>query len=252
MTWPASCTITATLHNGEGGATIETASATVYPASSVSTVPITQVDLAPDHTIPAGKPNLHATIADLGLADLVYTWTVTNGVISGGQGTRDLVYSAGPAGADMKVEVSISGGVLLEALHSETELVHLLPYNFSKMITTASLSGNGGQEAGYIDLGKSIEITSLAMTCVGRFRLYNNAAGRDADLTRGQGIKVPKSYGLVAEMNANASTLTTAFNPHADGTALEVSNPRRFYYTIDNLSGVSQSIQVTIAYTQES
>ena len=54
----------------------------------------------------AGSPNRVASTADVGGA--VYTWWITNGTITSGNGTREITFTAGAAGVNLHLSVSLT------------------------------------------------------------------------------------------------------------------------------------------------
>ncbi|MCM3878119.1 MAG: S8 family serine peptidase [Thermoanaerobaculia bacterium] len=66
----------------------------------------------------AGSPNRVASVAPI--AGAVYTWSITNGTITGGQGTNQITFTAGTAGTTLTLTVNAivgacsSGGGLLD------------------------------------------------------------------------------------------------------------------------------------------
>lgn len=83
--------------------------------------------------------------------------------------------------------------------------------------------GGGGQRTtvtltlsastGVIDLGEVFEILDESVDAPGRFRLYRTTAGRNVDLGRTIGTKIPNNVGLLLEDIFVAGALSIAEDP---------------------------------------
>jgi Subtilase family/PKD-like domain len=79
-----------------------------YGLSVVCPPPLTLAVNAPS-TVGAGSPNrIASTPAVVGAT---YAWTITNGVITGGQGTNQITFTAGTAGTLLTLDVSVTVGL---------------------------------------------------------------------------------------------------------------------------------------------
>ena len=87
----------------------------------------------------------------------------------------------------------------------------------------AAGGGSGGQQTtvtltisastGVIDLGEVFEILDESADAPGRFRLYRTTAGRNVDLGRTVGTKIPNNVGLLLEDVFIAGSLSIAEGP---------------------------------------
>ncbi|HYC87569.1 MAG TPA: FG-GAP-like repeat-containing protein [Thermoanaerobaculia bacterium] len=96
-----------------------------------STAVVTQVVVAPwtlalnaSSSVFAGESDHFATVTGSAPAGVTYTWTVTNGTIVSGQGTRRIQYTAGASGeVTLQVAVSSAGTACATALTATAAIV---------------------------------------------------------------------------------------------------------------------------------
>ena len=75
--------------------------------------------------------------------------------------------------------------------------------------TTITLSA----ATGTVDLGQVFEILDESASAPGRFRLYRQTAGRDADLARSVEVQEPNTVGLLLEDGFTADALVVSEDP---------------------------------------
>ena len=99
----------------------------------------------------------------------------------------------------------------------------------------AALTGSGPQRktftleatatAGALLLPPSFVLLRLTTTAPGRFRLYRDAAARDADFNRGVGLDLEAARGLLLEAVTTAARLDLPLAPIVLGAALVKGEP---------------------------
>lgn len=111
---------------------------------------------------------------------------------------------------------------------------------------TTPFIADGAQEVGLLTLAPGWRGYKLQVTAACRVRVYGTAAHRTADLARPIGTDPPENSGLMLEYVATAAG-TYVLSPLADGF-VELGSDAPI--TIDNLSGVSTTIAVTLTYVR--
>jgi hypothetical protein len=115
-------------------------------------------------------------------------------------------------------------------------------------ITTASLA-DLANEQGFVTIGKSFAIVKIVATCACRVRLYSTVAQANADIGRPatQSPVLGAAHGVIMDFVLNAFTgLTFICSPEAYGANVESSPSSAISYTVQNLSGSTQSVGVTL------
>lgn len=82
-----------------------------------------------------------------------------------------------------------------------------------------------------------------------RVRLYPTAAKRDADLSRGIGIKPKPDAGRILEVVTFAGALDWDMNPTVDIAARDKLDPT-FYLSVTNLDSVTGTVVTTYTYVR--
>jgi hypothetical protein len=114
---------------GSHSITVEYAGdANFEPSSAVITqavvAPWSTLSLSASSGVFAGESNHFAAVAGNAPAGLTYTWTVTNGSIVSGQGTRRIQYTAGTSGeVTLQVAVELPGSACATALAANVPIV---------------------------------------------------------------------------------------------------------------------------------
>lgn len=115
-------------------------------------------------------------------------------------------------------------------------------------ITTASIA-NLVSEQGFVTIGRSFAIVKIVANVACRVRLYSTVAQANADLSR-PATQTPvfgTAHGVIMDFVLNASVgLTFICSPEVYGANVESSPSSSISYTVENLSGATQSVVVTL------
>lgn len=114
-------------------------------------------------------------------------------------------------------------------------------------LTASSLAPNA-QELTSITLAKSYRLLSCATSVPARVRLYDRAAKQTADASRSIGTIPTGDHGLEYEFVGSSTLLSADASPAVIGSSMESSPSALIPLTIDNLSGLSQQITVTLNF----
>jgi hypothetical protein len=101
-------------------------------------------------------------------------------------------------------------------------------------------------ETGVITLGKSSLIIRFTASCKCRIRLYSTSAWRTADAARPPGTDPTGEHGVMLDINLPTGTLDWDLSPLSLVTNDDVTPVADIYYAIQNTSGVSQAVTVTL------
>jgi hypothetical protein len=104
-------------------------------------------------------------------------------------------------------------------------------------------------ENGTTTIGKSFAITQLSATCACRVRLYSTAAQRTADALRPPTVApaIGSSHGVICDFVLNALVgLNFICSPEVYGANCESTVVSQISYAVENLSGTTQSVGVTL------
>lgn len=112
--------------------------------------------------------------------------------------------------------------------------------------TTASLA-NDASEDGTVSLGKTFVLNKIAADRECRVRLYQTAAFRTADAARPVGIDPEGEHGLICDFNLTTGNLTWNSSPIPNGANGDTSRTADIYYSIQNKSGGSSTVEVTFS-----
>lgn len=138
-----------------------------------------------------------------------------------------------------------------------------LPTQAIATLATAVLEA-GNVEAGTVLLAKGFTVRQVTVNAAARLRLYSTQASQVADTgtiiggvasanrPRTQPPQLGTQHGVILDLYLNT---TDKFNwkmsPAAVGFNDDQPQSSTIYYAVDNISGVDQSIVVTITYVPE-
>jgi hypothetical protein len=108
---------------------------------------------------------------------------------------------------------------------------------------------NAATENGTITIGKSFAITQLSATCACRVRLYSTAAQMAADASRPptQAPAIGTAHGVICDFVLNTLVgLNFICSPEVYGANCEATVVSQISYAVENLSGTTQSVGVTM------
>ena len=111
---------------------------------------------------------------------------------------------------------------------------------------TTSTIGIGSQGNGSVALGKCSILYAVVASDKCRLRLYGTSAGRAADASRIPGVAAAWGVGLLVELILDTTALLTfTMQPPAVCENQDGTPSTAIYYTVDNMSGVSQTFSFT-------
>lgn len=223
--------------------------------ASTKTITIVQapnVGIAIDATeAQAGEPG-HTAIVTPQLG-ATYTWTITNGFLTSGQGTNSIQFGMGEADEDLGRTTSIECVITDIATgvgSTGTGSVNVLPYPYASAFTTGVLMPNAA-ELGSVPWGNRIELKEIATSGAARVRFYETAAQASADLSRPIGTNPIGNHGQINETitpDASTGLLDIVLDPTAAGTNGDAPQTGKIYYSVVNLGSGSTAITVTGHY----
>ena len=112
--------------------------------------------------------------------------------------------------------------------------------------STASLAADASA-VGEIELYPSARLYKISTNRPARVRMYPTEALRDADLTRGIGIKPLGNHGRLLEVVTTDTVLELILSPAVDITSDEEFDPL-FYVSVTNMDTVSGAVVTTYHY----
>ena len=118
----------------------------------------------------------------------------------------------------------------------------------STYFTTALLTINT-VEIGTASIATTFELLQVVLTSPARFRLYDTAAARDADLNRPVNQNPVSGFGLIVEVN-NPINNAQNLDPHALGSNMDTPPTENIYYSITN-NGSTIAITVTLIFLRK-
>lgn len=113
--------------------------------------------------------------------------------------------------------------------------------------TTASLA-DAARETGAVTMAKGFAILKIVTNVAARVRIYQAAAIRDSDAARSVLTEPPEGY--IVDAVTAAGDLTRLMPPGLVSANMEASPSTSIAITVDNLSGSTQTVTVTITYLQ--
>lgn len=138
-----------------------------------------------------------------------------------------------------------------------------LPTPVIATFTTAILNANN-VEAGTVLLAKGFTVLGVTVNAGARVRLYSTLASQVADTgtitggvpsanrPRTQPPILGTQHGVIMDLYLNTpDKFTWIMSPAAPGFSMDSPQTSTLYYAVDNISGVAQSIVVTITYVPE-
>jgi hypothetical protein len=179
----------------------------------------------------AGSPNRIAFIAFFEGA--VYSWTITNGTITAGQGSDQITFTAGVAGTQLTLMVSIDlngcpygGGLALVTVAPPGEAVLFYPVTPCRLVDTRNTAGplggpaieaSGGPDRSFAlagTCGVPLSATSLAVNLT----VTNAQAAGDLSIYRGDGALSGTSSLTFGTGRARANDATLQLALDGSGT----------------------------------
>lgn len=112
--------------------------------------------------------------------------------------------------------------------------------------TTASIA-NDASEDGTVSLGKTFVLNKISADRECRVRLYQTAAFRTADAARPVGTDPEGEHGLICDFNLTTGNLTWNSSPIPNGANGDTSRTPDIYYSIQNKSGGTSTVEVTFS-----
>lgn len=107
----------------------------------------------------------------------------------------------------------------------------------------------GVTESGAVSAFPGWRVIRLATSRPARVRLYPTIAQRDADLSRGVGVKPKGNSGRLLEVVTMAGMLSWDMNPTVDLASEDTSDPT-FFSSVTNLDSVTGSVVTTYTYVR--
>jgi hypothetical protein len=114
-------------------------------------------------------------------------------------------------------------------------------------ITSPSLQ-NAAFWQGSIPLAKSYRLINITTSIGARVRLYDRAAKQTADASRKIAAKISGDIGLTYEWVGSGSLLAGTVNPAVLACSMETTPSASIPITVDNLSGSTGAITVTLTF----
>lgn len=123
------------------------------------------------------------------------------------------------------------------------------PYNVRQtgQHTTASLAALAVEQSSIV-LAKSYRLLNVTTTVAARVRLYDRAAKQSADASRAIGTAPTGDHGLMYEFVGSGSLLSMDTTPPVFGSSMEATPVTSIPLTVDNLSGGTTAITVTLTF----
>lgn len=113
--------------------------------------------------------------------------------------------------------------------------------------TTASLAANA-QELSSITLAKSYRLLKVTTNVAARVRLYDRAAKQTADASRTIGTQPSGDHGLDFEFVGTSTLLSLDVSPPVVASSMETTPSTSIPLTVDNLSGSTSTVTVTLTF----
>ncbi len=105
---------------------------------------------------------------------------------------------------------------------------------------------NNATTSNTVNIASLYQLLQITTNHPCRVRLYTSTTKRDADLTRPIGTDPEGNHGLMFEFISITELLSADLSPLVDGFADTAAIP----YSITNLSGVTQTISVTLNHVK--
>lgn len=115
--------------------------------------------------------------------------------------------------------------------------------------TTASIAADASEQ-GSVSLAKGFRLYKIETDEPARVRLYATSAQQAADAGRGAGTDPVGDHGLLFEFITTDSLLSAVLSPLVDGVSMESIPSALIPITVTNLSGSTDTIQVTFTYVE--
>lgn len=112
--------------------------------------------------------------------------------------------------------------------------------------TTSSIA-DGVSVTGTVTIEQGYRILKYETSAAARVRLYVTTTGRDNDSARDFGIDPDANIGLILDVKTTASELSNYTSPQADGY---IPSGTAIPIRVDNVSGTTQAITVTLTYVR--
>lgn len=123
----------------------------------------------------------------------------------------------------------------------------LMPARATAVYTTASLA-DGAEETGTVAMATAYRILRVQLDEPARVRVYATAAQRTADAARPIGTDPTGDHGLMFEFVGTDLLLAATLTPFADGASMEAVPSVNIPIAVTNMSGLTDTIQVTFTY----
>ena len=187
-------------------------------------------------TAPAGESGLAASVV-AGMA--TYLWSITNGTITSGQGTHQILFSSGEGGGVCTLTCAMVAPHGLAGTASGT--LDVLPFPYTYTWSNPAMAVQGSESAS-LPFGHAWLITAISATQSVRVRAYASAAQRALDAGRSLGVQPNANSGLLAEAVTGAGEFNVPFKPYAFGACPDGNA----YLQIDNM-GPLGNVSVTFS-----
>lgn len=114
-------------------------------------------------------------------------------------------------------------------------------------VTTASL-GAGIEATGTIALATGYRLVKVQTNVPARVRLYGSVAQATADKSRALGTDPYGDHGLMLEYVTTSDALSATLSPTVDGYSTEAAPTKNIPYALQNMSGVSSALTLTLTW----
>lgn len=118
----------------------------------------------------------------------------------------------------------------------------------SSNFNTTSIAVDGSWTGTHAFQDTNYQLTKVSTSAPARVRFYINESFRDSDVLRQIGAAPAGEHGLVAEVITSASNLDIWISETVFGFSANDPASNLVAITVDNLSGVNQTIQVDLEY----
>jgi hypothetical protein len=166
-----------------------------------------------------------------------------------GDAKGDLI---GFSAADTAARIAAAGsdGLVLKSLASAgqgVEWASPLPSRTDGIETTGSLADDATENLTF-DLAKSFRILQVETDVAARVRLYATPGDRTADAARPIGTDPTGDHGVILDHVTTPGDLEWRMSPTVDGSSMEATPVAGIAAAITNLSGATDTVQVTLTY----
>ena len=142
---------------------------------------------------------------------------------------------------------SLAGGNIAGPIYLIVEIDdNIKTEEVSVVKTTASLADEAVED-GTVELGKTFVLNRISTDKAARVRLYQTAAFRTADAARPVGTDPEGEHGLICDFNLTTGNLTWNSSPIPNGANGDTSRTADIYYSIQNKSGGTSTVEVTFS-----